>query len=259
VEQYGLKIKGLSKAFPANGSGKVHALQGFDLDIDPGSFLVIVGPNGSGKTTLLNLLAGDLDPDDGEIKMINSAGQVDWLQTPRWKRAIYLARVHQDPKKGTAPGMTVWENFRLASNKDMAPSPFRFSSASHSRDWFQKRLEAIGLGDKIDSRAADLSQGQRQLLAVELALSRDPSFLLLDEHTASLDQKNAIACLETTVKLSGEKGTTVLMVTHNLLDALKYGNRLIVMREGRVHRDFNSHEKEALGINDLLELCGFIT
>lgn len=256
--RYGLRVQGLSKAFPSNGNGPLHAVRELNLDVVAGEFVVIVGPNGSGKTTFLNLLAGDFYPDDGSIQLVNCHEICDWTQLPRWKRSGQLARVHQDPRLGTAAGMTVWENLRLATNRAFFPSPLRFRASLHKREWFVRRLEKLGLAEKIDSRINELSQGQRQLLAIELAMLREPALLLLDEHTASLDDSNARKCLEATVRLSIESSTTVIMVTHNLMDALTYGERLIVFREGRLSQDLSREEKAKLDLDDLLKHCGYV-
>lgn len=254
-----LQIRNLSKSFPSNGNGTTHALRSVDLDLRPGEFVVVIGPNGSGKTTLLNVLAGDFDPDTGQIVLVtNGKNGGAWLQMPRWQRAAYLARVHQDPRRGTAAGMTVWENLRLACSRQRVPLPWSFAPPTHDRQWFLERLERLGLASKIDSRVAELSQGQRQLLALELAMLREPVLLLADEHTASLDQANAKKCLEATVALSRESGATVIMVTHNLMDALNYGDRLIVMRDGAVERDLAQEQKASLQLNDLIALCGYV-
>lgn len=256
---HALHIRSVTKSFADAGNSKVVALRSVDLTVEPGEFVVIVGGNGSGKSTLLNVLAGDLAPDSGEIS-VSSAGKArDLLSMPRWQRAPLLARVHQDPRRGTASGMTVWENLRLASAREPIPSPLRFMPATHDRKWYSSRLARLGLAAKMDSRVAELSQGQRQLLALELAVLRQPEFLLLDEHTASLDQPNAKKCMETTVSLSREGSVSVIMVTHNLLDALTFGDRLVVLREGQVTANIDGEGKQALTLPDLLWLCGYMT
>jgi len=248
----------VKKQFAGNGNSATHALRGIDLQVHAGEFLVVVGPNGSGKTTLLNVLAGDITPDAGQVVIENAQGSLDWLAMPRWQRASYLARVHQDPRRGTAAGMTVWENFRLVCSRATVPLPWRFSPVGHRRRWFMSRLEKLGLDGKIDSRVAELSQGQRQLVAVELAMFRRPEFLLLDEHTASLDQDNAKKCLQLTSELSRENLTTVIMVTHNLMDALTYGDSLTVMRDGRIYKTLTGDEKRNLDLQTLLDQCGYV-
>lgn len=258
-DRLSLQVRGITKSFVANGNGTTHALRGIDLSVSPGEFVVLVGPNGSGKTTLLNLISGDFAPGAGEITLEDGQDAQDWLAMPRWQRASYLARVHQDPRRGTAAGMTVWENLRLASSRLGLPVPWRFSPRKHDRQWFTARMKRLGIPDKMDSRVAELSQGQRQLLAVELAMLREPAFLLLDEHTASLDQANAKICLDATVRLGRESGVTVIMVTHNLMDALTYGDRLIVIRDGLVAKTISGEDKRNLALDQILELCGYTT
>jgi putative tryptophan/tyrosine transport system ATP-binding protein len=252
----GIKISSLSVVF-SNGQSSFAALTDINLEIAPQSFVVIVGPNGAGKSTLVRSLMGDCQPSSGTIFLFNNEESVDCSSIPRWKRATQIAQIHQDPKHGTIGAMTVFENLRLAVIKPHLPSLFRFDSAGRDRAWFQARLEAIGLADKLDNRVAELSQGQRQLLALNIALSRRPSILLADEHTGSLDQSNAITCLKATTHLCKQQSTTVIMVTHNLLDALRCGDRLIVMRDGRVSADLAAAEKRALKLEDLLLLCGY--
>jgi putative ABC transport system ATP-binding protein len=218
---------------------------------------MIVGPNGAGKSTLLRVLAGDCTLDRGQMRFYGEEGVEDLRNMPRWERAQRIAQIHQDPKRGTVGSMTVFENLRLASLQRVMPSPFGFDSAGRTRNWFESRIESIGLSGKLDSRVADLSQGQRQLLALELALLRQPSVLLADEHTASLDQDNARKCLETTVRLCRDQATTVIMVTHNLEDATRYGDRLIVLRRGKIHADLDNDQRRALGLKGLIELCGY--
>jgi len=149
------------------------------------------------------------------------------------------------------------DNLRLVSSRASFPSPFRFAPPTRDRSWFTERLKPLGLDSKINSRVADLSQGQRQLLALELAMLREPQFLLADEHTASLDQANAETCLENTARLSRELSATVLMVTHNPMNAITSGTHLLVLREGRVHRSLVGDDKNNVDLQELLKLCGY--
>lgn len=254
-----LEIRNLSKSFRDNGNAAVSALAGIDLDIPSSQQVVIVGPNGSGKSTFLNLLAGDFDPDTGTVRLADLEQGVELTRMPRWRRAGFIARVHQDPRRGTAPSMTAWENYRLVINRAHVPSPFRVRDSSTERALFEQRLAALGLQAKQDTRIADLSQGQRQLLAVELAMIHRPALLLLDEHTASLDVDNARKCLDATVRLCREHSTTLLMVTHNLVDALRYGERLLVLQSGRVLVDLDAQGKRRMTLEKLLDLCGYMS
>jgi putative ABC transport system ATP-binding protein len=252
----GLKITKLSVAY-SPGNESIRALSNIDLEVRAGQFVIIVGPNGSGKTTLLRAICGGCPVERGTIELVEPEGTHDFsTMTPR-QRFQHIAQVHQDPKVGTVASMTVFENLRLATLDGKVPSPLRFDSEKRGRNWFRERLEPLGLTDRLDSRVSDLSQGQRQLLALELALLRQPSILLADEHTASLDEDNARNCLEATVKLCQRQGTTVLMVTHDLVDALEHGNRLIVLRAGKIHADIDEHLKCGLTLPALIELCGF--
>jgi putative ABC transport system ATP-binding protein len=258
AKRYGIALANVTKSFSSNGNGKTLALQDVTVRIRSGEFVVVAGPNGSGKTTLLNCLAGEYAIDDGTICLEDELDRIDWTRLAKPERARHIARVHQDPRMGTVPLMTVWENFRLAVAAGRFPSPLRLSTRGLTRGTLIARLSTLGLEDKVDCRVSELSQGQRQLLAVELALLREPDILLLDEHTASLDQSNARRCLDATVRLSSERKTTVLMVTHNLLDAMNYGDRLLVMRDGRIHADITGEERRTTSVESLIRLCGYV-
>jgi putative ABC transport system ATP-binding protein len=254
----GLKIRGLSVAYTP-GNDSVRALSGIDLELSAGQFVVIVGPNGSGKTTLLSAIAGTCPIERGTIELVALEGARDFRGMNRLQRSRHIAQIHQDPKVGTVASMTVFENLRLATLNGKVPSPWKFDSSRRDRNWFCERLLPLRLADRLNSRVSDLSQGQRQLLALELALLRQPAILLADEHTASLDEDNARACMEATVSLSRRQDTTVLMVTHDLADALRYGDRLIVLRAGKIQADLNQREKADLSLPALVGLCGYTT
>jgi putative ABC transport system ATP-binding protein len=228
-----------------------------DLEIDPGRLVAIVGHNGSGKTTLLNLIAGDYYPENGAIVAWDGSGECDWTRLPGWVRAHHVARVLQDPARGTVGELTVEENLWLASLKNGIPSPFRFSTSGSSRRDLSARLVRVGLEDRFATRVDELSGGQRQMLAVELALLRRPSVLLLDEHTASLDRRNAAQCLSLTESVCREAGITVLLVTHNLSDAASFGDRVIVMQDGRIVADLPGARHSGLTGDELYQRCGY--
>jgi putative ABC transport system ATP-binding protein len=243
---YGLRIAGLSKRFP-NGGDALVALDGIDLEVPPSQFVVIVGPNGSGKSTLLNLVAGDYPPDRGTIELIDPAQRRGNARTT----APRVGRVLQDPQAGTVPDLTVAEHLRMAICERW-PSPLRRAlsadDAARCADW----LAQIGLQGREGSLAGNLSGGQRQMLTLLLATLRRPSLLILDEHTASLDRRNATACMAATARVSRESLTTVLMVTHDLGDAVRYGDRLLVTVEGRIIADFSGAEKQGLDPSELV-------
>ena len=241
-----LRMEGVSKWFGTGSGLEVRALHELSLQVPPGQFVTIVGHNGSGKSTLLNVVAGDFPPDSGTITVAGTAAPTRWTRRTRSARASRIARVHQDPERGTVPELTVQENLRMAVLKHGIPSPLPHRPSAALRDTFLRRLRGIGLEEKLDSPAGTLSGGQRQLLALELALLRQPALLLLDEHTASLDRRNAAACMETTVRLAADAGVTVLHVTHNLLDALHYGDRLLVMRDGTISADLTGEARSGI-------------
>jgi putative ABC transport system ATP-binding protein len=251
----GLEIRGLAKTYNENGD-RVPALRDIDLDIAAGEFVVIIGANASGKTTLLRLIAGDVPASAGSICMIHGTTKVLWDGMPAWRRSASLGRVHQNPVAGTVNSLTVLENLRLAAMQGRIPSPLRLGVTLDEREKFEARLERLGLKDKLGQRVSELSHGQRQLLAVEMAMMRNPYLLLLDEHTASLDRANSLKCLELTRRLSESSGTTVLMVTHNFNDALAMGDKLVILREGRVAANLDRQRKASLSILDLFALCG---
>lgn len=252
----GVRFSDLRVTYTA-ADGAVRALREINLSIAAGSFTIVVGPNGAGKSTLLRALTGECEPDSGLVELVCNGSTRDCRHMPRWERARQMSQIHQDPKRGTVASMTVLENLRLATIMSALPSTFRFDSAGRGKNWFQERLNAIGLAEKLQTRVAELSQGQRQLLALELAMLRRPAILLADEHTASLDQENARKCLETTVELCRQQQTTVLMVTHNLSDALTFGDRLVVLKSGCVTADLKADEKQNLTLAELIALCGY--
>ena len=219
--------------------------------------MVIVGHNGSGKTTLLNLVFGDLHPDAGEMTLVEEGRSRPITRVARRDRATLMARVHQDPTTGTVAGLTLWENLRLASLSGGLASPFRFSSARKMRTRHGRLLESLNLSDKLEARASELSAGQKQMAALLLAWIRRPALLLLDEHTASLDARNARTCMERAVKLSKDSRTTVLAVTHDLSQALAFGDRLVVLRDGRIASDFPADTKAVLSLAELVDACGY--
>jgi len=259
MSEHVLSIKNLTKQFDSNGSGIIKALDGFSLEARPGEFVVIVGPNGSGKTTALNLIAGDYSSDKGSIRLQNNDSQIDITNIPRWKRSERITRVYQDPKLGTIGSFTVYDNLRLALSPRKYPSPFAFHLAKQRLVELDDYVSKLGLKNMFERKVSELSQGQRQIFAVLLAIVRKPDILLLDEHTASLDHKNATKCLKITEQLCRETKTTVIMVTHNMVDAVNYGDMLIVLRDGKVAASIGKTEKQKLDVPELFNLCGYST
>ena len=244
-----LELERVTKCFRQPGQRNVVALDDVSLRVEQREFLIIVGHNGSGKTTLMNILAGIVEPDSGIVRFRGGTNGRVQART---------ARVRQTPGDGTFGDLTVRENFQLFL-LERSPSPVRTRPPADVIEEAVRRLRTYSLDGKLDQRVSELSQGQRQLLALELAMSRRPQLLLLDEHTASLDRANAAACMEATERLAQESNTTVLMVTHNFGHAIRYGDALVVMRDGRVVHRFAGEVKRDLSLEVLMGYCGFMS
>ncbi len=244
-----LSISGISKTFNAGTINQKIALAGVDLQLDPGDFVTIIGGNGAGKSTLLNSVAGVYTVDGGHIAI----GENAVTRTPEYKRAALIGRVFQDPMMGTAANMTIEENLSIAlrrgKRRTLAPA-----IRSGERAQYREALRSLDLGleNRLKSRVGLLSGGQRQALTLLMASLNKPQLLLLDEHTAALDPKTAKNVLTLTQRIVQKYGLTAMMVTHNMKDALQYGNRTIMMHEGKVILDIDSRTKERLHVEDLL-------
>lgn len=246
-----LKITNLQKTFNPGTVNQKIALKGFDLTIHEGDFVTVIGGNGAGKSTLLNAIAGVWKPDYGKIEI----GGVDVTQMPEYKRAQFLGRVFQDPMKGTSPDMEIAENLSIAARRG-TKRKLIWGCTRKEKEGYRKLLAQLELGleDRLTTKVGLLSGGQRQAVTLLMATLRKPKILLLDEHTAALDPKTAAKVLEITNKLVTENNLTTLMITHNMHDAIAYGNRLIMMHEGRVVVDVSGEEKKKLTIDQLLGL-----
>ena len=246
-----LKLEHISKTFHPGTVHEKRALQDLSLHLAPGDFVTIVGSNGAGKSTLFNAIAGTFLPDSGTITLAGA----DITDLPDYKRSKDIGRMFQDPLKGTAPNMTIEENLALAYLRaSHAKSPFsRVSKAD--REEFREALSRLGLGleDRMRQPVGLLSGGQRQALTLLMATLVTPKLLLLDEHTAALDPKTADKVLQLTEEIVARDKLTTLMVTHNMKNAIQYGNRLIMMDAGRVVVDIKGEEKKNLTVRDLLE------
>lgn len=246
-----LNIQSISKTFNPGTVNAKQALSGLSLHLDHGDFVTIIGSNGAGKSTLFNAIAGSFYVDDGFIELDGE----DITYMPEHKRSLMVGRLFQDPLKGTAPGMTIEENLALAYLRTAkGKSPFSRISKK-DKDAFRERLSLLNMGleDRMTQPVGLLSGGQRQALTLLMATLTNPRVLLLDEHTAALDPKTASKVLELTEQIVGERQLTTLMVTHNMNDAIRLGNRLIMMHEGHVIYDVAGEEKRALTVPDLLQ------
>ncbi len=253
-----LQLHNLTKSFPTADGAAIPALKNASVVIEPSEFVVVIGHNGSGKTTLLNLLAGEFQPDSGTISANIDGRDMDWAALPAPQRGQYVARVQQAPERGTVSDLTVLENLRLCQLPG-APSPFQSGLSAAARTALMDMLAGSVLQEKADALAGNLSQGQRQLLALEMALLRAPQLLLLDEHTASLDRRNATLCMARAEQASRRDRITVLMVTHDLGLAARYGDRLLILSDGHVTQNLAGESKNRLELGDIADLCGFWT
>ena len=246
-----LKITNLQKTFNPGTVNAKTALRGLDLTLNDGDFVTVIGGNGAGKSTMLNAIAGVWKPDYGTIEIDG----VDVTNMAEHKRAKFLGRVFQDPMKGTAPDMEIAENLAIAARRGTRRK-FLWGIRGNERARYRELLSTLELGleDRLSCKVGLLSGGQRQAVTLLMATLNCPKLLLLDEHTAALDPKTAAKVLEITNKLVTENHLTTLMVTHNMHDAIAYGNRLIMMHEGQVVVDVSGEEKKQLTIKQLLDL-----
>lgn len=246
---YTLEIKDVHKVFNRGTINEKVALDGVNLNLNPGDFVTIIGGNGAGKSTTLNAIAGVWPIDSGKIIIEEN----DITGLPEHKRAAYLGRVFQDPMTGTAATMDIEENMAIAYRRGKKRT-LRWGISKAERKMFREKLASLNLGleDRMTSKVGLLSGGQRQAITLLMASLQQPKLLLLDEHTAALDPKTAAKVLEISDKIISENHLTAMMVTHNMRDAIAHGNRLIMMHEGRVIYDVAGEEKKNLHVKDLL-------
>ena len=246
-----LQIKDVYKTFNAGTVNEKVALNGLNLQLKPGDFVTVIGGNGAGKSTMMNCVSGAYSPDEGTITIDG----VDVTHLPEHKRAKYIGRVFQDPMMGTAATMQIEENLALAARRGL-PRTLRKGITKQEREQFAELLKTLDLGleNRMTAKVGLLSGGQRQALTLLMAAMQKPKLLLLDEHTAALDPKTAAKVLEATQKIVEKDNLTTLMITHNMRDAITYGNRLVMMYDGRVVVDVSGEEKKNLTVEQLLNL-----
>ena len=244
-----LEIKNVYKTFNAGTVNQKVALNGLNLTLEDGDFVTVIGGNGAGKSTMLNAVAGVWPVDMGKILIDGK----DITRLPEHRRACYIGRVFQDPMMGTAATMGIDENLALARRRG-EPRTLRTGISAKERAEYREMVKELDLGleDRMTSKVGLLSGGQRQAITLLMATLKKPKLLLLDEHTAALDPKTAAKVLSATEQIVRRDRLTTLMITHNMKDAIKYGNRLIMMYEGRVIYDVRGAEKAALHVSDLL-------
>ena len=243
-------LKNCNKYFHKGSVNEVFALNSVNLDIAEGDFISIIGSNGAGKSTLLNSIAGVFMLDSGSI-MIGDRDVTSW---PEYKRAKFLSRVFQDPLLGTCPSATIEQNIALAKKRGQWRG-FSRGVKVKDRPEFQEKLKILGLGleNRLQDKVGLLSGGQRQALTMLMATMIRPEVLLLDEHVAALDPKTARQILTLTEEIVGHQELTTLMITHNMKHAIQFGNRLIMLHQGRVISDVAGEEKKNLTVGDLLQ------
>lgn len=245
-----LELRKIDKYYNPGTVNEMCLFHQFDLKVEQGEFVSVVGSNGSGKTSMLNILCGSIGVDAGQILM---SGE-DITGEKEYKRNQKIGRVYQNPAMGTCPSMTILENMSLADNKG---GFYGLGSGvnKNRKKAYQEMLSQLGLGleNKMDVQVGSLSGGQRQAIALLMSTMTPIDFLILDEHTAALDPKTAELIMELTDKIVKEKSLTTIMVTHNLRYAVEYGNRLLMMHQGQIVMDLKGEEKENLKVEDILD------
>ena len=244
-----LDLKNVSKTFHPGTVNARTALNDLTLHLDEGDFVTVIGGNGAGKSTLLNAIAGTFAVDRGSI----SIGGQDVTRLPEYKRAALIGRVFQDPMLGTAATMQIEENLALAARRGQTRG-LKWGITKAEREKYRALLQPLDLGleDRLTAKVGLLSGGQRQALTLLMASLQQPKLLLLDEHTAALDPKTAAKVLSLSDQIVAENHLTTLMITHNMKDAIRHGNRLLMMSAGKVVLDISGEEKKKLTVEDLL-------
>ena len=251
-----LELSNIYKTFNRGTIDEKVLFSDFNLTINDGEFVGVIGSNGSGKTTMLNIISGDIIADSGNV--ILDGAELNGMKN--FKRAKKIGRVFQNPSMGTCPSMTIWENMSIADNKGKSFG-LSFGLNRQRKDFYCSQLELLGMGleNRLSTPAGSLSGGQRQALALIMATMIRPDLLLLDEHTAALDPKSSDTVMMLTEKIVREKNITSLMVTHNLRYAVEYGTRAIMMHDGGIIMDINGEEKKNKSINDYLKIFNEIS
>ena len=245
-----LKVNHLYKSFYKGTPNEKNALIDINLTLNDGDFVTVIGGNGAGKSTLLKLISGNYSADIGTIYLDDN----NITKLRESKRAKFIGHVFQDPMKGTATNMQIEENLALAKRRGEKRG-LSWGIKKDERKEYEAILKTfnLGLDKRMTTKVGLLSGGQRQALTLLMATLKKPKLLLLDEHTAALDPKTAKTVLELTEKIINRDNLTTLMVTHNMKDAIKLGNRLIMMSNGRIIYDVSGEEKKKLEVSDLLK------
>jgi len=244
-----MKIDRVSMTFNQGTPDENQALNNVSLDVHDGDFVTVIGSNGAGKTTLYNAIAGTYTPTEGRIFIRD----IDVTRTPEFKRSRYIGRIFQNPLLGTAGKMSLEDNMVICHKKGY--KSLKISLNNKLREYFRSRLRELdmGLENRLKDNVELFSGGQRQALTLLMAVLSEPAILLLDEHTAALDPRNAEIVMNLTEKFAKEYKLTVMMITHNMQHALQYGNRLLMMDSGQIVLDIDSEEKSQLTIDGVVQ------
>lgn len=245
-----LEIRHLHKTFHKGTINENHVINDFSLTFNDGDYVAVIGGNGAGKSTILNLISGGLLSDEGSILLDGK----DITTMNEHRRAQFIGRVFQDPMMGTAADMLIEENLALAYRRGQSRG-LKWGISQEERLFFKQKLAELGLGleNRLSAKMGLLSGGQRQAITLLMATLKQPELLLLDEHTAALDPKTAFKVMELSDKIIAEKRLTTLMVTHNMKDAIVYGNRLIMLHKGKIVLDIRGEEKKQLTVQQLID------
>jgi putative ABC transport system ATP-binding protein len=245
-----IRLTDINKRFNETTPNEVHLIKDLNLQVKKGDFITIIGSNGAGKTTLFNLISGNLLPSSGSIFI----DQREVTNAPEYKRAKYLGRIFQDPLLGTASSMTLEDNMMITYKKGF--KWLNISLDRRMRDFFKTELIQLdmGLENRMRENVCMLSGGQRQALTLLMTVLSNPKILLLDEHTAALDPRNAAIVMDLTRQFIQTHSLTTLMITHNMKHAIEYGNRLLMMDSGEIIIDIDGDEKKNLTPGKLVEM-----
>ncbi|MFO7785374.1 MAG: ABC transporter ATP-binding protein [Thermodesulfobacteriota bacterium] len=248
-----VRLEGLRKVFKKGTIDEKTAMDGLNLHVEEGDFVTVIGSNGAGKTTMLNLISGTFPPDEGEIYI--NGDNVTHL--PEHRRAGYLGRIFQDPLMGTASSMTIEENLAMADLRGQSRG-LTWGVKKARREHYRETLKMLDLGleNRLKDSVSLLSGGQRQSLTLLMATLSMPKLLLLDEHTAALDPKTADLVMELTEKIVAENRLTTIMVTHNMNQAIKHGNVMIMLHEGKLKFDIQGQAKSSLTVEEVVKRFG---
>ena len=248
-----LKLTGITKIFNQGTQDEKRALDDFTLDVAESDFITIIGSNGAGKTTLLNVIAGTVEPDEGQL-MVDGSDVTRW---PDYKMAQFISRVFQSPTMGTAGEMTIEENLCMAELRGKKRG-LKWGVTAKRRKAYKEILKVLELGleERLKQSVGMLSGGQRQSLTLLMTTLALPRVLLLDEHTAALDPRTATKVMDLTDTMVRENRLTTLMVTHNMNQALKYGNRMVMLHQGKVQLDIQGEEKKKMTVAEIIAEFG---